>query len=183
MKLPRLKEVRELHGWSQKKLAEESGVSRDSISNYETGHRQAWPATARRLADALGVEIADLLQEPARPKEVAPSSPDEWARERNARLHGMSGEEWDAHVHRLEAVGEVEEEFRAFLEENKMLKSALTGDKWLHPENRKQRVDLTRRLRELHTYRLADLAGVAAEKKDEALTRRVMETLLEEAHS
>jgi transcriptional regulator with XRE-family HTH domain len=183
LKLPRLKEVRELHGWSQKKLAEESGVSRDSISNYETGQREAWPATSRRLADALGVEIADLLQEPTSPKEVAPSSPDEWARERGARLHGMSGEEWDAHVHRLEAVSEVEEEFRAFLKESKMLTSALTGDKWLRPGNRKQRVDVSRGLRELRTYRLADLAGVAAAKKDEALTRRVMETLLEEAHS
>jgi transcriptional regulator with XRE-family HTH domain len=65
LKLPRLKEVRELHGWSQAKLAEESGVSRDSISNYETGQREAWPATAKKLADALGVEIADL-REPAR---------------------------------------------------------------------------------------------------------------------
>jgi transcriptional regulator with XRE-family HTH domain len=62
LRLPRLKEVRELHGWSQKKLAEESGVSRDSISNYETGHREAWPATAKRLADALGVEITDLRE-------------------------------------------------------------------------------------------------------------------------
>ena len=65
MKLPRLKEVRELHGWSQAKLAEESDVSRDSISNYETGQREAWPATAKKLADALHVEIADL-REPAR---------------------------------------------------------------------------------------------------------------------
>ncbi len=65
MKLPRLKEVRELHGWSQARLAEESAVSRDSISNYETGQREAWPATAKKLADALNVEIADLI-EPAR---------------------------------------------------------------------------------------------------------------------
>jgi transcriptional regulator with XRE-family HTH domain len=65
LKLPRLKEVRELHGWSQAKLAEESDVSRDSISNYETGHREAYPATAKKLADALHVEIADL-REPAR---------------------------------------------------------------------------------------------------------------------
>jgi putative transcriptional regulator len=61
LKLPRLKEVRELHGWSQKKLAEESGVSRDSISNYETGQREAWPATAKKLADALDVEIGELV--------------------------------------------------------------------------------------------------------------------------
>jgi len=65
LQLPRLKEVRELHGWSQAKLAEESDVSRDSISNYETGQREAWPATAKKLADALHVEIADL-REPAR---------------------------------------------------------------------------------------------------------------------
>jgi transcriptional regulator with XRE-family HTH domain len=65
LKLPRLKEVRELHGWSQAKLAEESDVSRDSISNYETGQREAWPATAKKLADALHVEIA-ALREPAR---------------------------------------------------------------------------------------------------------------------
>jgi transcriptional regulator with XRE-family HTH domain len=81
LKLPRLKEVRELHGWSQAKLAEESDVSRDSISNYETGQREAWPATAKKLADTLGVEIADLVaraEEPAlagkadAPKEAGP---------------------------------------------------------------------------------------------------------------
>lgn len=68
MKLPGLKEAREEHGWSQKRLSDESGVSRDSISNYETGQRDAWPSTAKKLADALGVEIADL----ARPKAAAP---------------------------------------------------------------------------------------------------------------
>ena len=78
MKLPRLKEVRELHGWSQAKLAEESDVSRDSISNYETGQREAWPATAKKLADALHVEIADL-REPVR--ELATSGKAEAPRE------------------------------------------------------------------------------------------------------
>jgi transcriptional regulator with XRE-family HTH domain len=75
LKLPRLKEVRELHGWSQTKLAEESDVSRDSISNYETGQREAYPATAKKLADALNVEIAELIEparEPALPKAEAP---------------------------------------------------------------------------------------------------------------
>ncbi len=61
MKLARLREVRELHGWSQSKLAEEADVSRDGISNYETGNREAWPATAKKLADTLGVEIVDLV--------------------------------------------------------------------------------------------------------------------------
>jgi putative transcriptional regulator len=104
LKLPGLKEVRELHGWSQAKLAEESGVSRDSISNYETGHREPWPATAKRLADALGVEIEEL----ARPKVTAPSTsgqleekiPDE---ERHAKyLRAWRGFVWKL-VHRWEA--------------------------------------------------------------------------------
>ncbi len=75
MKLPRLREVREQHGWSQQKLSEESGVSRDSISNYETGQREAWPATAKRLSDALGVEIADLIARLEEPEELLGKAP------------------------------------------------------------------------------------------------------------
>jgi transcriptional regulator with XRE-family HTH domain len=87
LKLPRLKEVRELHGWSQAKLAEESDVSRDSISNYETGQREAWPATAKKLADALHVEIADL-REPVR--ELATSGKVEAPREAGPLDQGQS---------------------------------------------------------------------------------------------
>jgi putative transcriptional regulator len=85
LKLPRLKEMRELHGWSQKKLAEESGVSRDSISNYETGQREAWPATAKRLADALDADIEEL----ARPKESAPSRSGQLEQEKAAGLREL----------------------------------------------------------------------------------------------
>lgn len=60
LKLPRLREVREIRGWSQGVLAEKSDVSRDSISNYETGQREAYPATARKLADALNVSVSEL---------------------------------------------------------------------------------------------------------------------------
>lgn len=102
--MPRLKEERELHGWSQKKLAEESGVSRDSISNYETGQRDAWPATAKKLADALGVEIADLREparEPAVPLvevlrragHVADEGLDRWLEEHGARRILMTDDE------------------------------------------------------------------------------------------
>jgi transcriptional regulator with XRE-family HTH domain len=62
LKLPSLREIRESRGLSQSELAREAHVSRDSISNYETGQREAWPATAKRLAEALDVEIADLRQ-------------------------------------------------------------------------------------------------------------------------
>lgn len=61
MKLPRLKEWRERGGLSQRDLAEMAGVSQDGISQYETGRRSARPRTARKLADALGVEIEDLM--------------------------------------------------------------------------------------------------------------------------
>ena len=100
MKLPRLKEVRELHGWSQAKLAEESDVSRDSISNYETGQRDAWPATAKKLADALHVEIADL-REPAR--ELATSGKAETPREAGhsvaQRLEDL--QTYEAHISKI----------------------------------------------------------------------------------
>jgi transcriptional regulator with XRE-family HTH domain len=100
LKLPRLKEVRELHGWSQAKLAEESEVSRDSISNYETGQREAWPATAKKLADALHVEIADL-REPAR--ELATSGKDEAPREAGhsvaQRLEDL--QTYEAHISKI----------------------------------------------------------------------------------
>jgi transcriptional regulator with XRE-family HTH domain len=41
-------------------LAEKAGVSRDSISNYETGQREPYPATAMKLADALNVSVSEL---------------------------------------------------------------------------------------------------------------------------
>ncbi len=77
MKLPRLREVRERHGWSQRRLSEEAGVSRDSISNYETGQRDAWPSTAGRLAEALGVEISDLMEVINHPKAQASLPPED----------------------------------------------------------------------------------------------------------
>jgi transcriptional regulator with XRE-family HTH domain len=78
LKLPRLRKVRELRGWSQGVLAEKADVSRDSISNYETGHREAYPSTAKKLADALSVTIADLMEDTA-PKAVLTSPLLEWA--------------------------------------------------------------------------------------------------------
>lgn len=90
LKLPRLREVRELRGWSQGVLAEKASVSRDSISNYETGHREAYPATARKLADALEVTIADLMEDAA-PKAVLASPLLGWAMT-------ASNEEFDRHI-------------------------------------------------------------------------------------
>ena len=69
MKLVRLKEWRERRGLSQEELATRADVGRAAVSKYENGRREAHPATARRIADALGVEPEDLLFSPdmARP--------------------------------------------------------------------------------------------------------------------
>jgi len=62
MKLPRLKEWREKRGLSQEALSELAGVSRDSISSYENGRREAHPGTAKKLADALEVNVTNLVE-------------------------------------------------------------------------------------------------------------------------
>lgn len=45
-----------------RELAEESGVSLDTILKLEHGLRDAQPGTLRRLATALGVEPRELLK-------------------------------------------------------------------------------------------------------------------------
>lgn len=49
-------------GISQDDLAKESGVDRTAISTYERGRREPNLRTIVRLARALGVEPAELLQ-------------------------------------------------------------------------------------------------------------------------
>ena len=67
-----VKEIRRRKGWSQKDLAEESGVGQDTISGIESGRHEPRPSTLRKLADALGVEVADFFREPAIPLDEAP---------------------------------------------------------------------------------------------------------------
>jgi transcriptional regulator with XRE-family HTH domain len=62
VKLSKLKDWRERRGLSQQALSEKSGVARDGISHYENGTRDAHPGTVKRLADALGVEVKDLMK-------------------------------------------------------------------------------------------------------------------------
>jgi transcriptional regulator with XRE-family HTH domain len=72
-----VKEIRRRKGWSQKDLAEESGVGQDTISGIESGRHEPRPSTLRKLADALDVEVADFFREPAVPLADAlpPSGP------------------------------------------------------------------------------------------------------------
>jgi transcriptional regulator with XRE-family HTH domain len=58
--LQSLKRVREERQMTLRQLSAKSGVSADSISNFEEMRLMASPRTARRLAEALGVREEDL---------------------------------------------------------------------------------------------------------------------------
>jgi transcriptional regulator with XRE-family HTH domain len=62
--LSRLREWRRRRGLSQADLSDMTGLSRATISRLETGHEEPYPATIRKLADALHVRT-DQLMEPA----------------------------------------------------------------------------------------------------------------------
>ena len=59
----RLKELREIKGWSQAKLAEEAKLSQSFIHYVETGKKDATSKIVVRLANALGVSVSELLGE------------------------------------------------------------------------------------------------------------------------
>lgn len=64
-------ESREAKGWSQERLSAESGVSRVTISKWESGQVETPKmGTTRKLADALGIPTEALL----RPLALAPAT-------------------------------------------------------------------------------------------------------------
>lgn len=52
---------RDLRGLSQSGLADRSGVNRVQIADIEAGRRQGSIVTLKRLADALGITVDDLI--------------------------------------------------------------------------------------------------------------------------
>jgi transcriptional regulator with XRE-family HTH domain len=73
--LETLRRIRTIRGLNQVELAKASGVSQNTISEIETGRREARPATLRKLARALNVDIADFFEEYAESgKALAPLS-------------------------------------------------------------------------------------------------------------
>jgi transcriptional regulator with XRE-family HTH domain len=85
----KVRRARELLGYGQETTAEEAGVAKNSVLRAERGE-EIRPATARKIAAALGVRVADLLTEEARdPLAQALASQDRLfngARERDAFL-------------------------------------------------------------------------------------------------
>ena len=57
-----LLEMRKLHNWSQEDLAERIGVSRQTLSKYETGESLPDIEKCRMLADLFGVTVDDLIR-------------------------------------------------------------------------------------------------------------------------
>jgi transcriptional regulator with XRE-family HTH domain len=71
LKLARTREWRESHGLTQRELAAEAGVGEVTVARIETG-ASVTPSTARKVAGALGVAVADLLERPPVPLAKAP---------------------------------------------------------------------------------------------------------------
>jgi transcriptional regulator with XRE-family HTH domain len=59
--LEELKRIREAKGWSQVRLAKESGVDRVTINQAERGRRSPSISTLETLAQVMGVEVADFF--------------------------------------------------------------------------------------------------------------------------
>jgi len=64
---------RELKGWSQEKLAEKADVSKNTISDIETGQKFVRAKTLVRLAKVLETEVYEFLK----PDDVLPDKSSE----------------------------------------------------------------------------------------------------------
>ena len=56
-----LVELRKIHDMSQEELADKIGVSRQTLSKYETGESLPDIEKCKLIADVFGVSIDDLL--------------------------------------------------------------------------------------------------------------------------
>ena len=56
-----LKTIRNEKGWSQEKMAECLGTTKQAISRYERGERTPKITVAAKFADQLGIELSDLI--------------------------------------------------------------------------------------------------------------------------
>mgnify|MGYP001431407259 FL=1 len=64
----RIKELRETKGWSQTKLAKESGLSQSFIHAIETGKKSPTMRSLWKLSKALGVPISEIIEFKEDPK-------------------------------------------------------------------------------------------------------------------
>ena len=77
--MERLRRLRTEKGLSQARLAARAELDPSTVNQIERGAREASPATLRKLADALDVGIAELLEESGSGKDRSPRLPLEGA--------------------------------------------------------------------------------------------------------
>ena len=92
----RLRELRELKGWSMKRLADESGVSIAALQRIEVGSASAGLATAVALCDALGLPLERLVR--ATRDELARKFNHVAVPKRPSKALDLTGALTDAHV-------------------------------------------------------------------------------------
>lgn len=51
------------HGWTQRDLAREARLNPKTIEAIEAGNSPGSPKTAKKLADALGISITEIIEE------------------------------------------------------------------------------------------------------------------------
>ncbi len=150
-----LRAIRERRGLSQAELWRRSGVAQPSISEIETGVRGAQTRTLTKLADALGVPVAELFREEAPPKVPPPpktpltDEPESDFDERFGVTDVVSAEELQERVGaELDALG-------GYI---KALKAAGIGGDDLRRKQARRRLGEAKRRTRAATSRYADLA-------------------------
>lgn len=58
-----LKAIRKKTGFSQKQVANAAGISQPTYSNIENGKRNPTLKTLRKIAEALGCSVGEILDE------------------------------------------------------------------------------------------------------------------------
>ena len=96
--MERLRVLRAQRGWTLRQLEERSGVSKDAISEIERGLRTPRISTLLSLAQGLGIDPQELLQEvvqtPQEPPYVEASGP-------FTAVYQRDGEWWTGYVEEL----------------------------------------------------------------------------------
>jgi transcriptional regulator with XRE-family HTH domain len=72
-----IKRLRDAKDWTGAQLAVYAGMSPSAVSQIETGRRSANTASLTKLAEALGVEVADLFPKSQTPLFTQPPSKEE----------------------------------------------------------------------------------------------------------
>jgi transcriptional regulator with XRE-family HTH domain len=91
--------------WTQGDLAEKVGVTREAVSYWELNRRTPAIGTLEKIAQVLGVPVADLLERPVAPLGEPPEDPPSWesvlasVRERQRTVEAKVTEIVEASVH------------------------------------------------------------------------------------